>query len=137
MLDEWDQKVVQPALRHGDKKRSAFDKKMEAIRRKCNKYEEKLLTGVVSPASIQTTFADVLASKETIETLKTLTSLSLMRPHVFTYGVLATDQIPGLLLYGPPGTGKTLLAKAVAKESGANVLGVSGAGGSLLAFAVE
>ncbi|KAF1345360.1 P-loop containing nucleoside triphosphate hydrolase protein, partial [Delphinella strobiligena] len=56
-----------------------------------------------------------------------LTSLSLMRPEAFQYGVLANDRLPGLLLYGPPGTGKTMLAKAVAKESHATVLEVSGA----------
>ena len=66
------------------------------------------------------------ATSDTITALKTLTSLSLIRPEAFSYGVLATDNIPGLLLYGPPGTGKTLLAKAVAKESGATVLEVSG-----------
>lgn len=63
---------------------------------------------------------------ETIEGIKTLTSLPLLRPEAFSYGVLATDKISGLLLYGPPGTGKTLLAKAVARESGAMVLEVSG-----------
>ncbi|KAL1954454.1 hypothetical protein VTO42DRAFT_1178 [Malbranchea cinnamomea] len=96
------------------------------LKGKINLYEEKLLSGVVDAESIHTTFADVHVPPETIEALKTLTSLSLLRPEEFTYGVLATDKIPGLLLYGPPGTGKTLLAKAVARESGATVLEVSG-----------
>ena len=104
--------------------------RMRKLRKNCNDHERKLLNGVVDPESIRTTFADVRAPPETIDALKTLTSLSLIRPDAFTYGVLATDRIPGLLLYGPPGTGKTLLAKAVAKESGATVLEVSGSGKS-------
>ena len=102
--------------------------RMRKLRKTCNDHEKKLLNGVVDPENIRTTFADVQASPQTIDALKTLTSLSLVRPDAFTYGVLATDRIPGLLLYGPPGTGKTLLAKAVAKESGATVLEVSGSG---------
>ncbi|KAL3496045.1 hypothetical protein BJX62DRAFT_147568 [Aspergillus germanicus] len=99
---------------------------LASLRKTCNKYEKKLLNGVVDAKSIRTTFADVHVPAETIDALKTLTSLSLIRPEAFTYGVLATDKIPGLLLYGPPGTGKTMLAKAVARESGATVLEVSG-----------
>ena len=104
------------------------EERIRKLRTKCNSHEKKLLNGVVDADSIRTTFADVQAPPETIEALKTLTSLSLVRPDAFTYGVLATDRIPGLLLYGPPGTGKTLLAKAVARESGATVLEVSGSG---------
>ncbi|KAJ5594901.1 uncharacterized protein N7459_001109 [Penicillium hispanicum] len=99
---------------------------LSSLRKTCNQHEKKLLNGVVDVQSIRTTFADVHVPPETIDALKTLTSLSLVRPEAFTYGVLATDKIPGLLLYGPPGTGKTLLAKAVARESGATVLEVSG-----------
>lgn len=102
--------------------------RMKKLREICNHYEKRLLNGVVNPEKIRTTFADVRAPPETIKALKTLTSLSLVRPEAFAYGVLATDKIPGLLLYGPPGTGKSLLARAVAKESGATVLEVSGAG---------
>lgn len=102
------------------------DDRMKKLRRTCNNHEKKLLHGVIDSSNIRTTFADVRAPPETLEALKTLTSLSLVRPDAFTYGVLATDRIPGLLLYGPPGTGKTLLAKAVAKESGATMLEVSG-----------
>lgn len=92
-----------------------------------NTYEKKLLSGVVSPEKIRTTFADIQVPEEIIEALKTLTCLSLTRPEAFTYGILRRDRIPGILLYGPPGTGKTLLAKAVAKESGATVLEVTAA----------
>ncbi|KAL2073562.1 hypothetical protein VTL71DRAFT_10888 [Oculimacula yallundae] len=101
--------------------------RLKEIRKKCNQQEAKLLNGVVLASDIRTTFSDIRAPKETVEALKTLTSLSLIRPEAFSYGVLATDKIPGLLLYGPPGTGKTLLAKAVAKESGATVLEVTAA----------
>lgn len=101
--------------------------RLKQIRKTCTSHEMKLLGGVVIPSDIHTKFEDVHAPKETVEALKTLTSLSLTRPDAFTYGVLATDRMPGLLMYGPPGTGKTLLAKAVAKESGATVLEISGA----------
>lgn len=104
------------------------ESRMKKLRRTCNSHEKKLLNGVVDPGSIRTTFADVRAPQATTDALKNLTSLSLVRPEAFTYGVLATDKIPGLLLYGPPGTGKSLLARATAKESGATVLEVSGAG---------
>ncbi|EPE30348.1 P-loop containing nucleoside triphosphate hydrolase [Glarea lozoyensis ATCC 20868] len=109
------------------KKNEMTKEKLKAIRKSCKQHEKKLLSGVVIPSEIRTTFNDIRAPKETVEALKTLTSLSLIRPEAFSYGVLATDKIPGLLLYGPPGTGKTLLARAVAKESGATMLQISGA----------
>ncbi|KAL8829374.1 MAG: hypothetical protein Q9170_006191, partial [Blastenia crenularia] len=93
----------------------------------CNRHEKRLLSGVVDPSDIRTTFAEVHAPKETIQTLKDLTLLPLACPKEFDYGVLAEQSISGLLLYGPPGTGKTLLAKAVAKEGGATILEISGA----------
>jgi len=89
--------------------------------------ERKLLPNLVSADSIKTTFDDIICPAETKDSLKALTSLSLVRPEAFLYGVLATDRIPGCLLYGPPGTGKTLLAKAVASSSGARMIEVSAA----------
>ncbi|EON64585.1 hypothetical protein W97_03818 [Coniosporium apollinis CBS 100218] len=116
-----------PTTPKQSKSSKAAADRLDAIRRSATKYEKRLLSGVINPSSISTTFSTVHAPATTIEALKSLTSLSLIRPDAFKYGVLATDKIPGLLLYGPPGTGKTLLAKAVAKESGATVLEVAGA----------
>ncbi|KAL8768149.1 MAG: hypothetical protein Q9209_005540 [Squamulea sp. 1 TL-2023] len=121
------QKELDERLQRLNKKDTDSELVQARLRSHCNKHEKRLLHGVINPSSIRTTFKDVRAPKETIETLRTLTSLSLLRPDAFTYGVLATDKITGVLLYGPPGTGKTMLARAVAKESGATVLEVSGA----------
>lgn len=99
---------------------------LSKVRKNANSHEKKMLHGVIDRKDIKTTFSSVHVPNSTVQALRTLTSLSLQRPDAFTYGVLANDKIPGLLLYGPPGTGKTLLAKAVAGESGATVLEVSG-----------
>jgi len=90
-------------------------------------HEKKLLSGLINAKDIRTTFDDIVAPEATKDSLIALTSLALLQPEAFSYGVLKTERIPGCLLYGPPGTGKTLLAKAVAKESGANMLEVSAA----------
>ena len=126
---EWadnERQLIKPTVVTERAKPSLSDARLKRLRKICNHHEKVLLRGVVNPESIRATFNDVHAPPETIEALKTLTTLSLTRPDAFRYGVLATDRISGLLLYGPPGTGKTLLAKAVAKESGATVLEISG-----------
>ncbi|KAI6782002.1 AAA+-type ATPase [Emericellopsis cladophorae] len=92
-----------------------------------NEYEKRIANGIINKENLRTTFADIHVAPEITTALKLLTSLALVRPDAFSYGVLAHDKINGCLLYGPPGTGKTMLAKAVAKDSGANMLEVSGA----------
>jgi SpoVK/Ycf46/Vps4 family AAA+-type ATPase len=109
----------------GDREKEQL--RMAKLKKQCNSHEAKLLAGVVDAQNIKVGFEQVHAPAETIEALKTLTSLSLTRPDAFKYGILAQDRLTGLMLYGPPGTGKTLLAKAVAKECKATVLEVSGA----------
>lgn len=115
-LDEWEEELGSIENTNG-----VFKKTKLKLPKNCTPHEKKLLGGVINPENIHTGFSSVRVADETIEALKTLTSMSLIRPEAFKYGVLATDRIPGVLLYGPPGTGKTLLAKAVAKESGATV----------------
>ncbi|KAK7742937.1 hypothetical protein SLS63_000505 [Diaporthe eres] len=89
--------------------------------------EQSLLDGLIRPKDIKTTFHSIHLPQSTIKSIRLLTELALLQPEEFSYGILAAERIRGCLLYGPPGTGKTLLAKAVAKETGANVLEVTAA----------
>ncbi|KIW35641.1 uncharacterized protein PV07_02326 [Cladophialophora immunda] len=123
----WAEKQSKEAKKEVPERHMSKDDRLARIRASASKYEKRLMGGIIEAKNINTTFNDVHMPVETIDTLQTLTTLSLIRPEAFKYGVLASDKIPGLLLYGPPGTGKTLAAKAVAKESGATMLEVSAA----------
>ena len=70
------------------------------------------------------TYEDVGGIREITHKVREMIELPLRHPELFER--LGIDPPKGVLLYGPPGTGKTLLAKAVANESGANFISISG-----------
>lgn len=71
-----------------------------------------------------TSFYDIGALTEHRDTLKRNIINPIKFPERFERFGLKSPQ--GVLLYGPPGCGKSLLARAVARESGANFISVKG-----------
>jgi transitional endoplasmic reticulum ATPase len=70
------------------------------------------------------TLEDVGGLADVKQQLRELIERPLQHPELFSRLGLSTNL--GVLLYGPPGTGKTLLARAIARESGANFISVQG-----------
>ena len=71
-----------------------------------------------------TTYGDVGGMRETIALVREAVEMPITHPELFER--LGIRPHKGILFYGPPGTGKTLLARAVAHESGAHFIAVSG-----------
>jgi transitional endoplasmic reticulum ATPase len=72
----------------------------------------------------KTTYDDLGGLGDVIQKVREMIELPMRHPELFNR--LGIQPPKGLLLYGPPGTGKTLLARAVANETNAHFITLSG-----------
>src|SRR5437879_271061 len=72
----------------------------------------------------QVAYEDIGGLTDEIRKVREMIELPMRHPEIFEK--LGVEAPKGVLLYGVPGTGKTLLAKAVANESNAHFISISG-----------
>jgi transitional endoplasmic reticulum ATPase len=83
------------------------------------------VSGAVGSRNVPATrYEDVGGMREAVTLVREAVELPITHPEIFSK--LNIRPHKGILFYGPPGTGKTLLARAVAHESGAHFIAVSG-----------
>lgn len=70
------------------------------------------------------TYEDIGGLEDTIQKIREMIELPIRHPEIFQR--IGINPPKGVLLHGPPGTGKTLLARAVAYETEANFMTISG-----------
>lgn len=72
----------------------------------------------------QVSYEDIGGMRDVVQKVREMIELPLKHPELFER--LGVEAPKGVLLFGPPGTGKTLLAKAVANETNAHFISISG-----------
>jgi transitional endoplasmic reticulum ATPase len=84
--------------------------------------EEPVSESLVKIADVH--YEDIGGLDDVKQKIREMVEFPIRYPELFEK--LGIEPPRGVLLYGPPGTGKTLIAKAVANESDANFIAVSG-----------
>ncbi|MBA4447766.1 MAG: CDC48 family AAA ATPase [Nitrosopumilaceae archaeon] len=82
------------------------------------------MTKSVDSSVPRITYDELGGLKNEVQKIREMVELPMRHPELFDK--IGVEAPKGVLLYGPPGTGKTLLAKAVAGETNAHFISLSG-----------
>src|SRR3990167_7956304 len=82
------------------------------------------MTKAVDTSIPRITYDELGGLKNEVQKIREMVELPMRHPELFEK--IGVEAPKGVLLYGPPGTGKTLLAKAVAGETSAHFISLSG-----------
>ncbi len=83
-----------------------------------------VMTKAVDASVPRITYDELGGLKNEVLKIREMVELPMRHPELFEK--IGVEAPKGVLLYGPPGTGKTLLAKAVAGETNAHFISLSG-----------
>ncbi len=83
-----------------------------------------VMTKAIDSAVPRITYDELGGLKNEVQKIREMVELPMRHPELFDK--IGVEAPKGVLLYGPPGTGKTLLAKAVAGETNAHFISLSG-----------
>jgi len=104
-----------------------FQPKTDAVRISLEteiKLSDKTYKELIEREKSRVSYEDIGGLEDEIQRIREMIELPIKHPELFKR--IGIDPPKGVLLHGPPGTGKTLLARAVAFETDAHFITISG-----------